>query len=56
MLFLFEMVIHLDLQTLMKMRVKVFGLILSQFVLTALAIGRISFKVDGMSGAASVVL
>jgi len=55
-LFLFEMGIHLDLQTLMKMRVDVFGLGLSQFVLTALAIGGIAFKVAGMSGAASVVL
>ena len=35
-IFLFEMGIHLDLQTLMKMQVDVFGLGLSLFVLTAL--------------------
>ena len=55
-LFVFEMGIHIDLQTLMKMWVDVFGLGLSQFVLTILATSGISFKVAGMSGAALVVL
>ena len=55
-LFLFRVGIHIDLQTLMKMQVGVFGLGLIQFVLRALDIGRISFKVADMSGAASVVL
>ena len=55
-LFLFDMGIHLDLQTLMKMRVDVFGLVLSQFVLTALEIDGIAFKVVSMSGATLVVL
>ena len=55
-LFLFEMGIHLDLQTLMKMRVGMFGMGLSQFVLNTLEIGGITFKVAGMSGAASVVV
>ena len=51
-LFLFEMGIHLHLQTLMKMRVDMFILVLSHFFLTSLAIGGISFKVSGMYGAA----
>ena len=40
----------------MKMRVNVFGLGLSQFILTILAIGGIYFKVARMSGAALVVM
>ena len=55
-LFLFNMGIHLDIQTLIKMRVNVFGQGLSQFVLTALEICGIAFKVAGMYGAALVVL
>ena len=41
-LFLFKMRIYLDLQTLMKMLLDVFGLGLSQFVLTTLSIIRIT--------------
>ena len=55
-LFLLGMGIHLDLQTLINMKVDVFGLRLSQFFLIAPKIVGISFKVSGMSGAASVVL
>ena len=51
-LLLFEMGINLNLQTLMKMRVDVFGLGLRNFVLTALEICGIDFKVAGISGAA----
>ena len=55
-LFLSEMGIHIDLQTLMKIRVDMFGLGLSQLVLTDMVISGIAFKVAGMYGAESVVL
>lgn len=54
--FLFEMGIHLNFDTLMKMRTDVFGLGLSQFVVTGLAIGSISKFICGLSNAASIVL
>lgn len=54
--FLFEMGIHLSFDTLMKMRTDVFGLGLSQFLVTGLAIGLIASKIGGLSSAASIVL
>jgi len=53
--FLFEMGIHLNFDTLMKMRADVFGLGLSQFLVTGTAIAAISSKL-GLSQAASIVL
>lgn len=53
--FLFEMGLHINFETLMDMRKDVFGLGLSQVVLTASAVA-IAAKFCGMSSAAMVVL
>uniref|UniRef100_A0A7S4JK13 Cation/H+ exchanger transmembrane domain-containing protein n=1 Tax=Odontella aurita TaxID=265563 RepID=A0A7S4JK13_9STRA len=53
--FLFEMGIHLNFDTLMSMRRDVFGLGLSQFVFTALAVAAVA-SLCGQSAAAMVVL
>mmetsp|Transcript_1768 Transcript_1768/g.2473 ORF Transcript_1768/g.2473 Transcript_1768/m.2473 type:complete len:503 (-) Transcript_1768:1383-2891(-) len=53
--FLFEMGIHLNFDTLMKMRKDVFGLGLSQFVVTAIAVAAVA-GYCGLSTAAMVVL
>ena len=55
-MFLFKMGIHLDVQTLMKIPVDVFGLGLSHLVQTSLVISGIYFKVVGMYGSTPVVL
>jgi CPA2 family monovalent cation:H+ antiporter-2 len=54
-LFLFEMGIHLDFKTLMDMRMDVFGLGLSQFLITAVAVAMVA-RTCGMDFASQVVL
>jgi len=54
-LFLFEMGIHLDFKTLLDMRMDVFGLGLSQFLVTGLAVALVA-KACGLDFAAQVVL
>jgi CPA2 family monovalent cation:H+ antiporter-2 len=54
-LFLFEMGIHLDFKTLLDMRMDVFGLGLSQFLVTGLAVAMVA-RACGLDFASQVVL
>lgn len=55
-LFLFEMGIHLDFQTLMNMKRDVFGIGLSQFTITALVVGLFVAVACKQSVAAAVII
>lgn len=54
--FLFEMGIHLNVDTLIKMKKDVFGLGLSQFLVTSVIIALVTNKIAGLSLQAAIVI